>query len=91
MSVQKWCESHGILLQHYLLVKLTLDKLTIEEMASQYNVATAGWDPRQVNGYEKLRGSLYQAKDKEQPPAMRSDDLEIFGQEMGRRLDGETQ
>ncbi len=55
MTVKDWCKRHAISPQYYALVKITLDKLTNLEAASQYNVATAGWDPRKVNGYDKLK------------------------------------
>ena len=83
MNVLQFCEKHAIVPVHYASVKMLLDKLTDAEMATQYNVATAGWDPTGTNGFEKLKGSLWTGK----PPSMRTDELEIFGFEIGIRLE----
>ncbi len=54
MTTTQWCEANGILPVHYASVQLVLSHLTLLELCSQYNALTAGFDPRKVNGYDKI-------------------------------------
>lgn len=55
-------------------VKMTTDQLTNEELAAIYNVATAGFDPRPVLGYEKAK-ALFTDGTKMHPDALAALDV----------------
>lgn len=86
MTAREWCKKHGIAEVHFAAVKMVTDKLTDEELATQVNIASAGWDPRKTNGYDKIQ-SLYQQRGNDQQPEMRSDDLEILIAIAGPRIE----
>lgn len=107
MTTLQWCTANAILPVHYASVQLVLSHLTILELCSQYNALTASFDPRKVNGYDKIE-SLYRKTERKGKPTadthddptltfedrddvlvFRSDDQQIFGRVLGRRLDQE--
>lgn len=81
MTKREWCRENGIAEVHYIAVGMVLECLTDLELASQYNAATAGFNPTDVLGFDKIE-SLYEKVN----DSMNKDTLAIFGQVVSDRI-----